>query len=137
MNATKFFLIIALTAVTVGASAGVALGVYQYMQEKDGGKEATASPNPDEGNKTKETGEDTGPSDTQAPPLRGEDGQITAEAAARIAREQAGGTIQKIELEEQGKKSVFKVEIRLENDKKAKLEINARTGEIVFAELDD
>ncbi|MDA8354221.1 MAG: PepSY domain-containing protein [Firmicutes bacterium] len=139
MNAIRFFLLIVLVSVLIGGTAGVALGIYQTTQEKETATADEAKSSQDQ-QKEKETDKEkeqhTEEPKAKEPPPPAADGKITAEEAARIARKQADGTIRKIEWEEEEDQAIYKVEIELSEEEKAKFEIDAHTGEILLAERD-
>jgi len=139
MNAIRFFLLIVLVSVLIGGTAGVALGIYQTTQEKETATADEAKSSQDQ-QKEKETDKEkeqhTEEPKAKEPPPPAADGKITAEEAARIARKQANGTIRKIEWEEEEDQAIYKVEMELSEEEKAKFEIDAHTGEILLAERD-
>lgn len=139
MNAIRFFLLIVLVSVLIGGTAGVALGIYQTTQEKETATADEAKSSQDQ-QKEKETDKEkeqhTEEPKAKEPPPPAADGKITAEEAARIARKQADGTIRKIEWEEEEDQAIYKVEMELSEEEKAKFEIDAHTGEILLAERD-
>ncbi|VEF48209.1 peptidase propeptide and ypeb domain-containing protein [Bacillus freudenreichii] len=63
--------------------------------------------------------------------------KITAKEAVKIALKQVNGKVDEVDLEESGGLSYYMVEIELDNDKEATVQINAITGEVLSVTWDD
>ncbi|WP_229751822.1 PepSY domain-containing protein [Marinithermofilum abyssi] len=137
----KFFALISVFSLALGASAAIVYSGYKYVTEEK--KEPSApqvskpNPKPKENNQeTEEPTENTKPSTepTQTPNTQPQ--KLSAEDAVRIAREKAGGGyLEEVEYKEEKGLEFYKVELT-SGKKEYTLKISAYSKEIIKAEVD-
>jgi uncharacterized membrane protein YkoI len=141
LNAVKFFALISVFSLALGAAAAIVYAGYKYVTEPE--KKETSvtqvskpNPEPEENNQeTEEQAENTNPpsESTQTPNTQPQ--KLSAEDAVRIAKEKAGdGYLKKVEYKEEKGLAFYKVELT-SGKRKYNLEISAYSGEIIKAEV--
>lgn len=146
MNAKKFFLIIGLLSLVFGLLIGTVFGLFQpdnkdeAKQEQTEDESAVANhvedPNQATPTEEKEESEQEPPSSEEIP-NHTHTQRLSAEDAAEIARSKTnGGEIKKVEFKKKDDLSFYKVELK-KDGKKAKLEIDAYTGDILSVKVKD